>query len=80
MSPEMIAGTGVLRGIVAGVLLVAFVALWLWAYSGRRRPAFDAAARLPLEDDTYERPAADRATAYRAAGRRDTASQQGASK
>ncbi len=54
MSPEMIAGTGILRGVVAGVLLVAFVALWLWAYSGRRRPAFEAAARLPLEDDAYQ--------------------------
>ncbi len=54
MSPEMIAGTGILRGVVAGVLLVAFVALWVWAYSGRRRPAFEAVERLPLEDDTYQ--------------------------
>ena len=54
MSPEVMAGTGILRGIVAGVLLFAFIATWLWAYSGRRRPAFDAAARLPLEDDTYD--------------------------
>ena len=54
MSPAMVAGTGILRGVVAGVLLVAFLALWLWAYSGRRRPAFDAAARLPLEDDAYQ--------------------------
>ncbi len=54
MSPEMIAGTGILRGIVAGVLLVAFVALWVWAYSGRRRAAFAAVERLPLEDDTYQ--------------------------
>jgi cytochrome c oxidase cbb3-type subunit 4 len=50
----MLAGTGVLRGIVAGVLLVAFTALWLWAYSARRRPAFEEVARLPLEDDTYQ--------------------------
>ncbi len=54
MSAEMLAGTGILRGVVAGVLLVVFIALWLWAYSGRRRPAFEAAARLPLEDDTYD--------------------------
>ena len=53
MSPEMMAGTGTLRGVVAGVLLVAFIALWLWAYSARRRPAFDAAARMPLENDDY---------------------------
>jgi cytochrome c oxidase cbb3-type subunit 4 len=54
MSPEVLAGTGILRGVVAGVLLVAFVTLWLWAYSGRRRPMFDAAAQLPLEDDAYQ--------------------------
>jgi cbb3-type cytochrome oxidase subunit 3 len=53
MSPEMLSATGILRGVVAGVLLVAFTALWLWAYSARRRGLFDAMARLPLEDDTY---------------------------
>jgi cytochrome c oxidase cbb3-type subunit 4 len=54
MSPAMIAGTGILRGVVAGVLLIAFLALWAWAYSGRRRPAFEAAAQMPLEDDAYQ--------------------------
>jgi cytochrome c oxidase cbb3-type subunit 4 len=58
MSPQVLAGTGVLRGVVAGVLLVAFLALWVWAYSGRRRSTFEAAARLPFEDD---RAASDRA-------------------
>jgi cytochrome c oxidase cbb3-type subunit IV len=53
MSPEMLAGTGILRGVVAGVLLLAFIALWLWAYSARRRVTFDTAAQLPLEDDMY---------------------------
>ena len=52
MSPEMVAWTGILRGAVAAVLLVAFIGLWLWAYSGRRRAMFDSAALLPLEDDT----------------------------
>jgi cytochrome c oxidase cbb3-type subunit IV len=51
MSSAMMAGTGILRGVVAGVLLIAFMALWIWAYSARRRPAFDAAAALPLEED-----------------------------
>jgi len=51
MSPDMIAGIGILRGGMAAVLLVAFIALWVWAYSGRRRAAFEAAAHLPLEDD-----------------------------
>ncbi len=53
MSPAVMAGTGILRGVVAGILLIAFLALWLWAYSARRRNAFDAAAQLPLEDDAY---------------------------
>lgn len=53
MSPELLAGVGVLRGVIAAVLLVAFIALWLWAYSARRRVVFDHAAQLPLEDDTY---------------------------
>ena len=54
MSAEVMAGTGVLRGIMAGVLLVAFLGLWLWAFSSRRRPIYDAAARMPLEDDPVE--------------------------
>lgn len=34
------------------VLLVAiFVGIWIWAWSGKRKSAFDAAARAPLEDD-----------------------------
>lgn len=53
MSPEMLAGLGLVRGVIAAVLLVAFIALWLWAYSGRRRIVFERAAQLPLEDDTY---------------------------
>jgi cytochrome c oxidase cbb3-type subunit 4 len=53
MSPEMLATTGIVRGIVAAVLLVAFTALWAWAYSGRRRAMFDALSQMPLEDDDY---------------------------
>ena len=53
MSPEMLAGTGILRGVVAAILLVAFLSLWLWAFSARRRAMFASAAQLPLEDDTY---------------------------
>ncbi len=51
MSSAVVAATGDLRGIVAGVLLVAFIALCVWAYSGRRRQAFAEAAALPLEED-----------------------------
>lgn len=42
---------GTFRGIVTLVLLVAFVGLVVWVYSRRRRPDFERAARLPLEDD-----------------------------
>jgi cytochrome c oxidase cbb3-type subunit 4 len=38
------------RGLVTGVLLVLFIWLVAWAWSKARRPEFDAAARLPLED------------------------------
>ena len=46
---------GTLRGIFAVVMLVLFLGIWAWAWSARRKPAFDAAARLPLEPD--DRPA-----------------------
>lgn len=35
------------------VLLIVFIGLWLWAWSGKRKPDFDAAARLPLEEDEH---------------------------
>lgn len=40
------------RGIVTAVLLGLFVWLIVWAWSKARRPGFDAAARMPLEDDS----------------------------
>ncbi len=42
-----------LRGILTAVLLFSFVALWIWAWSGRRKADFDAQAALPLEEDRY---------------------------
>jgi cytochrome c oxidase cbb3-type subunit 4 len=39
------------RGILTAVLLLAFVGLWIWAWSSRRKAEFDAAAELPLEED-----------------------------
>jgi cytochrome c oxidase cbb3-type subunit IV len=41
-------------GIITGVLLVLFVAGWIWAWRPARREEFDAAARLPLTDDVVE--------------------------
>jgi cytochrome c oxidase cbb3-type subunit 4 len=42
---------GTLRGIVTAVLLGLFIRLVIWAWSKARRPAFEAAARMALEDD-----------------------------
>ena len=46
---------GTLSGIVTAVLIVVFVGVWIWAYSKRRKSSFDAAARLPLEDEEHKR-------------------------
>ena len=40
-----------ISGIVTATLLVVFVAGWAWAWSPRRRKAFDEAARLPFVDE-----------------------------
>ena len=40
-----------IAGIVTAILLVCFLAGSAWAYSGRRKAEFEAAARLPLEED-----------------------------
>ncbi len=43
--------SGTLSGIATAVLIVLFVGVCIWAYSARQRARFDAAARMPLEDD-----------------------------
>jgi cytochrome c oxidase cbb3-type subunit 4 len=45
---------GTVRGLLTATLLLAFVALWIWAWSKNRRADFEAAARLPLIDDELE--------------------------
>ena len=40
----------VLSGAVTVLWLLAFIALCLWAWSGRRRKEFEAAARLPFDE------------------------------
>jgi cytochrome c oxidase cbb3-type subunit 4 len=47
--------SGTLSGVVTALMMLAFIAVTLWAYSGRRRDTFDAAARLPLEEDESKR-------------------------
>jgi cbb3-type cytochrome oxidase subunit 3 len=51
MSHEMEALTGLVRGTMAGILLLMFIGLWVWVYGSRRRTMFETAARLPLEED-----------------------------
>lgn len=40
-----------LRSVFTVLTFVAFVGIVMWAYSGRRKQAFDEAANLPLDDD-----------------------------
>ena len=42
---------GTVRGLITVALLIAFIALVLWAYSKRRKADFDELARMPLEND-----------------------------
>jgi cytochrome c oxidase cbb3-type subunit IV len=42
---------GTLSGIFTAVLIVLLAGIAAWAWSGKRREAFDAAARAPLEED-----------------------------
>jgi cytochrome c oxidase cbb3-type subunit 4 len=42
---------GHLSGVMTGVLMLVFIGIAVWAWSGKRRSTFDAAARLPLEED-----------------------------
>ena len=40
-----------LRGLSTLVLLVAFIGLVFWVYSGRRKQTYDEAAQLPFADE-----------------------------
>jgi cytochrome c oxidase cbb3-type subunit 4 len=42
---------GLFRGLLTLALMILFIGLVVWAFSRRRRKDFEAAARLPLEDD-----------------------------
>lgn len=43
-----------LRGLSTLFLLVVFIALIFWAYSGKRKKEFDEAANLPFADEPTE--------------------------
>lgn len=42
---------GTLRGIGTALVLLSFVCVTLWAYSNKRRAAFNEAALLPFADE-----------------------------
>jgi len=39
------------RGLITLALLVSFIGIVLWSLRGANKSRFDAAARIPLEDD-----------------------------
>jgi cytochrome c oxidase cbb3-type subunit IV len=41
---------GLFRGLLTLALFLAFLGLWIWAWSGKRKSEFDAAAQMPLQD------------------------------
>lgn len=47
---------GTFRGVLTVILMLLFIGLVFWAYSRRRSDDFDAAARLPLDEDSPDRP------------------------
>jgi cytochrome c oxidase cbb3-type subunit IV len=43
-----------MRSVITALLFVVFIGIVLWAWSKGRRADFEAAARLPLDDDLAE--------------------------
>lgn len=40
------------HGAMLVLMIVAFLGIWAWAWSRNRKPEFDRASRLPLEEDS----------------------------
>lgn len=40
-----------LRGFSTVLVMIAFIGIFAWAYSGKRKKGFDEAANLPFADD-----------------------------
>ena len=49
----------VLRGALLIALIIGFVGIFIWAWSKKRKPEFERAARLPLEED-FSEPASEK--------------------
>ncbi len=43
-----------LRGISTTLALIAFLSVWVWAWSSKRKGEFDEAANLPFADDELD--------------------------
>jgi len=43
-----------ISGIVTSLLLLLFIGGWVWAWSPKRKAEFDAAAHLPLADESTD--------------------------
>ncbi|MEE9342743.1 MAG: cbb3-type cytochrome c oxidase subunit 3 [Gammaproteobacteria bacterium] len=43
------------RGISTLLAFIAFIGVWVWAWSSKRKSAFDEAANLPFEDDDLDK-------------------------
>ena len=39
------------RGILTAIVFIAFIGIWAFAWSSRRKADYDAQAALPLEED-----------------------------
>ena len=44
-----------LRGLSTLFLMITFIGLCIWAYSGKRKKTFDEAANLPFADEELNR-------------------------
>lgn len=41
---------GNLAGVITVVLMVTFIAIWIWVWNARHKLKYDALARLPMDD------------------------------
>jgi cytochrome c oxidase cbb3-type subunit 4 len=49
----------VIRGVLMVGLIIAFIGMWVWAWSSKRKRAFHDASMLPLEEDNGQIPQPD---------------------
>ena len=54
---------GHLTGVIIVVMMITFISIWAWAWSGRHKKAFTRMAELPMEDEPGYDNAAARARA-----------------